>query len=359
MPRRPAWIVGAGYGVLLLLLLATHAWDPLFFATLGPQWARHDPAGAKRADGMIFHAIAQDPVGARARYGTYRAERILYPLLAKLLAFGRPALIAWTLVLVNWAAIVLGTEIVHRLVRRAGGPDGIALAYGAWAGLGSALLKDTAEPVTYLAALAGIWWLQTGRTWQACGAFYCALLGRETAVLLVGPYLLQAGSGKKGVRRLIPALSVIGLWLAWLLFVRLSPPGTGAKRPTLVPLIGFAATRLLDLPTSLAWLVIPAGVVAVLSVRGLRAAPTDPRLWSALLNALLVLSLPPDTAELLWHSTRVGTGLVASTLLAAPIASSAPSWYRGLAVVYASSAIWTAAVALRYLLWDVVTLPGN
>jgi hypothetical protein len=48
---RPASIVAGFYGLLLFLLLSTHAWDPLFFATLGPQWARHDPGGAKAADG--------------------------------------------------------------------------------------------------------------------------------------------------------------------------------------------------------------------------------------------------------------------------------------------------------------------
>jgi hypothetical protein len=308
---------------------------------------------------MIFHALAQDPLKAGTRFGVYRAQRIAYPLLARLLAVGQPALIPWTLVLVNWAAITLGTEIVHRLVRRAGAPAWIALAYGAWAGLGSALLKDTSEAVTYLAAVAGIWWMQAGRTLPACAAFYCALLGRETAVLLVGPYLLSAGAGREGIRRLGPALSVIGPWVAWLLYVQLVMPEWGGGHPPLAPGVGFTATRWLDLVPSLVWLVIPAAVIAVVSIRGLCAAPTDPRLWAALLNALLVLSLPRGTAEMLWHSARLGTGLVASTVLATPIEEAAPSLYRALAAVYVSSALWTVAVTVRYLVWDVVALPWN
>jgi len=129
--RRPAVLVGVGYGVALLLLLATHAWDPRFFATIGPEWLRHDPTGSKASDGMIFHAIAVDPLGRGIAVGAYRMERILYPLLARVLASGVPSLVPWTLVLINWAAIVLGTEILYRFLARAGAPGWIALAYGA------------------------------------------------------------------------------------------------------------------------------------------------------------------------------------------------------------------------------------
>ena len=135
---RPACLVGVGYGLVLFLLLMTHNWDPLFFATLGPEWARHDPAGVKRADGMIFHAIASDPFGSAVRFGNYRMERILYPMLARSLSLGRPVLIPWALVLINWAGIILGTELVYQLLRRAGSPSWMALAYGAWGGLGGA-----------------------------------------------------------------------------------------------------------------------------------------------------------------------------------------------------------------------------
>ena len=37
------------------------------------------------------------------RWGAYRTERIVYPWLAVVIAFARPALIPWTLVLVDWA----------------------------------------------------------------------------------------------------------------------------------------------------------------------------------------------------------------------------------------------------------------
>ena len=358
--RRPALLVGVGYGLAILLLLATHAWDPAFFATLGPQWHRHDPQHRKASDGIFYHAIAQEPFAAPV-HSAYRRERILYPLLAHVLALGRPALVPWALVLANWAAIILGTEILYRLLRRAGAPGWIAVAYGAWAGLGLALLKDTAEPVTYLSALLGIWWLERGRRLLGYSALLGALLGRETAVFLVAPYLFLAGGRRAGIQRWLPGLAVLTVWQVWVLAVRLSLHGS--PRPDLwlwlIPLRGFRATRPFDLPFSVIYLIIPAALMLALAVRGLRRAPADPALWSMVLNAFLVLSLPPVTATLAWHSARVSTGLAASLVLATSLQQSAPRTWRGLAVGLATSGCWTVAVIVRYLFWDVVVVPGG
>jgi hypothetical protein len=359
---RPAALVGAGYGVVLLLLLVTHAWDPLFFATLGPQWLRHDPQNRRAADGTIYHAIAREPFGATGA-GAYRQQRILYPLLAHVLALGSPSLIPWTLVLANWAAIVLGTEILYRLLLRAGAPGWMALAYGAWAGLGLALLKDTAEPVTYLSALLGIWWLERGKTRLAYPAFLGSLLGRETALLLVAPYLFLADGRRTGIRRWLPGLLVLGLWRAWVIGVRLWLHGTPSSGHRwwlwLIPLLGFRATRPFDLPFSVIYLLVPAAVMLVLAVRRLRRTPADPALWAIVLNALLVLSLPRGTAALVWHSARVSTGFVASLVLATSLQHSMPRTWRVLATLFASSAGWTIAAVVRYLFWDVFVVPGS
>jgi hypothetical protein len=358
--RRPALLVGVGYGLAIVLLLATHAWDPKFFATLGPQWHRHDPEQRKASDGIFYHAIAQEPFG-EAVHSAYRRERILYPLLAHVLALGRPSLVAWTLVLANWAAIILGTEILYRLLLRTGAPGWIAIAYGAWAGLGLALLKDTAEPVTYLSALLGIWWLERGRTLLGYSALLAALLGRETAVFLVVPYLFLAGERRAGIRRWLPGLVVLGLWQVWVLAVRLSLHGSPASGLWLwrIPLRGFRWTRLFDLPFSVIYLIIPAVLMLVLAVRGLRRAPADPALWAMVLNAFLVLSLPPATATLVWHSARVSTGLAASLVLATSLQQSAPRTWRVLAVGLATSSAWTIIVIVRYVFWDVVAVPGG
>jgi hypothetical protein len=354
---RPTTVVALFYGVVLMLLLATHSWDPLFFATLGPEWARHDPTGSKRADGSTFYALARDPIESARRHGAYRLSHVLYPLLARLLALGQPELIAWTLVLVNWAAIVLGTELMHRLLARHGAPSWTALAYGAWGGLGLALLHDTAEPTAYLAALLGIWCLDRGRLVLASGAFLASLLGREILVFLVGPYLLAAGRSRRGARRWLPAIVVLVLWLTWLAatnrWVGRSQPPSGAFH---LPFLGYGATRSVDLPFTLVQIVVPAVLVTAYAARRLAKDPRRPALWAALANGLLVLMLGPRVTELLWHSGRVSTGLVAASLLALPLGRGSEPLGRVLALVYMTSVSWTIAVTVRYLMWDQISL---
>ena len=355
---RPSTVVAAFSGIALLLLLATHAWDPEFFATRGPQWTRHYPAMQKSAsDGIIFHALASRPAEAVERLAAYRVNRILYPMLAWLLALGQPGLAAWTLVLVNWAAITLGTELMHRLIERRGGSSWWALGYGAWVGLGLALLHDTAEPATYLAALLGVWLLDRERPVLASAAFLAALLGRETALLLVGPYLVAAGRGRRGIGRWLPVAVVLGLWLGWLastaLWIGRSQPAPGVLG---LPFLGYRATRGTDLPVTLVFVLLPAVVVVAYAARRLIRAPARPELWAALANGVLVIVLGTRVAGLLWHSGRVATGLVAATLLAVPLGRGASPLGRALAALYAVSAVWTIAVVARFLFWGVLSL---
>jgi hypothetical protein len=345
--------VGLFLGAVVLALLATHDWDPQFFATRGPQWKRHDPQLRKQADGTIFYEFAADPVGAAQHHARFRTARILYPLTARVLAVGREDLLPWTLVLINIAAIVLGTEVVHRLLERRGLPSWAALAYGGWGGLGLALLHDTSEPLAYLCALLGIAWLEQGRAALAAIACLGALLTRESTVLLVAPYLLL-GREERGRSRWPLALAVFAAWGAWLLAVAAVSGGPSSPEPMpVLPLAGYRATRLLDLPATLVYLLGPSLVTLAFALRWLWRRPADAALWGLALNALLVVWLPPKTAELLWHSGRLSTGLVAATLLATPLATSSPRLWRALAAIFASSASWTAAVAARYLLWNV------
>jgi hypothetical protein len=352
---RPAVIVAAFYGVVVMALLATHAWDPLFFATLGPQWERHDPELSKQADGIIYFDFATDPLGAATRWERVRMARILYPLVAHVLALGQVGLVGWSLLLVNLVAIVLGTGIVSRLLERRGVSPWVALGYGGWCGLGLALLHGTAEPLGYLCALAGVTAQERGRPALAAAAFLGALLTRETLLLMVAPFLVLGRRESAGAARWVVPLSVVAAWAGWRGIVLLV--GIGATGPwgTMwrLPLSGFRATRLLDLPATVVFLLVPAALVFGWAARELWRRPGDASLWAAALNALLVLWLPPKTAEILWHSGRLSTGLVAATLIAAPLASANPRLWRALAILFAGSALWTVAVTLRYLFWDV------
>ena len=346
---RPAFVVAAFYGVIVVALLASHAWDPRFFATVGPQWERHDPGLRKQGDGRIYYEFASDPVETAARRARFRTARILYPAVAHVLALGRASLVGWTLLLVNVLSIVLGTAILQRLLERRGLPGWAALGYGLWGGLGVALLHGTAEPVAYLCVLAGLAAQDRGRPMLAGMAYLGGLLGRETTGALAAPYLLAGRGARPAV-----ALGVAAAWVVWLAVVAVAgigpllQPGIGLR----LPLVSYSATRWLDLPPTLLFLVLPALAVLGWAVGALRVRPADASVWAAGVNALLVVWLPPRTTELFWHGGRLSTGLVAATLVCVPLAISAPRLWRTLTLVFATSALWTLAIAARYLFWE-------
>lgn len=352
---RPSVLVALFYATVVLSLLATHAWDPRFFATVGPQWERHDPRLEKQADGSIFFAFATDPAGTAGQHPRLRIARMLYPLAARALTFGHVDQVGWSLLLINLAAIVLGTELMHHLLARRGLSPWFALVYGAWGGLGSALLHGTAEALGYLCVLAGIEAQDRDHPVLAGLAFLSGAVTRETTLVLAVPYLLLSRRDRPAFR--LVALAVLGGWGAWLAIVTMLGSGpilpSGAQPQ--IPLAGFLSTRLLDLPVTLVYIIAPALLVLGWAARELWRRPADASLWAAFLNALLILEFREGNAEIFWHSGRLSTGFVAAILLAAPLAASAPRVWRALTILLATSLGWTVAVTLRFMFWTVTS----
>src|SRR5690348_16603456 len=127
--RRSPWVVAgcvlAVYAVWIgAYLLGGH--DIRDFINVGTRFLgqsnvssaiRDDPTYRYRSpdgigyDGQFAYYIALDPPNAHVYmdFPAYRYTRILYPMLARALAFGQPALIPYTLLLINYLAVVGGT----------------------------------------------------------------------------------------------------------------------------------------------------------------------------------------------------------------------------------------------------------
>jgi len=108
------WLVVTVVALLYLgLTLAAHDMDPLSLAQIGTRFSQGDPAGSEGYDGQFAYFIAVDPLGAAPLIDVpaYRYQRIVYPLLARLLALGRREWIPWMLPLVNLIALAAGTRL--------------------------------------------------------------------------------------------------------------------------------------------------------------------------------------------------------------------------------------------------------
>lgn len=169
-------------------------------------------------DGKESYFVAVDPFPDRDYKVPYRLKRILYPFAAHVLAFGHRTLLPWTMFLVNYAAILLGTFFLARLLADAGRPPVLALIYGVSIGEITGLKYSLTSPLALALAVAGIFAWRRGRAWVAAACFALSLLSNEYTLVI--PLALAAAAFLQGRRRhaIVLAASLLP-WVAYLVYI--------------------------------------------------------------------------------------------------------------------------------------------
>jgi len=304
--------------------------DPLAFALLGTRFSEGNPQGTEGYDGQFAYQIALRPLDAAPYLDVpaYRYQRILYPMLARLLALGRPGLIPWTLILVNLAAIGLGTWFTERLLVDLGASRWYALVYGLY---GAQLLALRADLNEALAQALVMWailaWARDGR-WLAVVAFGLAALAKETALIFLAAYMLytlQRRAWRWAVAlgaAAIPFVAYQFLLWSWLGEFGVGSGGAGATSFSLVPLGGLLEIASVDVYALLliSLIVVPLSVLPAiagifLSLRDLGRGEAHPFLFCLLLHGIMILLLPNSTFREPAAMLRLTQGLMVSMLL--------------------------------------------
>jgi hypothetical protein len=329
--QRP-WVV-----VLILtcayvaLTLARYGGDPLSFALVGTRYSEGDPAGSPGYDGQFAYYIARDP-STGWRYcdaPAYRYQRILYPLLAWLLALGRESWVPWTLIVVNVLALTAGTYFTERLLARHGASRWYALSYGLYGGLVAGVRLDLTEPLAYGLVQGGLWLWVGRRRLPAAGLLAAAALAKETALIAVGGLLLHLALEGRWRRGLALGLSTgvpFALWQG-ILWLWLGAPGLGsggamATPFEVLPFMGLLRVAAVSLPAFLLLAAVEGPLFALPSVWGVATAGRDlfrgrrhPWVANLALQSAVLPFLPFSTWREPLAMARLATGLVAATLL--------------------------------------------
>jgi hypothetical protein len=328
---RPWWLVAAVTLIYLGIIVAAADGDPLALATLGTRFSEGRPAGSEGYDGQFAYYIARDPLHGwlQCDIPAYRYQRILYPMLARLLALGQETWIAYTLPLVNVLALAAGTWLTEQLLLRYRMSRWYAVTYGLYAGQLMSARLDLNEPLSYTLVQAAILAGERGR-WRWCVfAFALAALAKETALVFVAGYLLFLLARRQGKRLVglalgagLPFLGWQAVLWAWLGQPGLGSGGAGATGWEILPFRGLWSVGAINLRALalLALVMVPLAVVPTLL--SLWAAGRD--LWRGrwhpitamlLTNALVMLFLPQSTYREFLGMLRLTTGLVVSTIL--------------------------------------------
>ena len=347
-------------GLLALLIgvlyagwrLAEANWDPLALAELGSRYALGAPDGSPGYDGQFYYYIAStlspQAVVEHLDVPAYRFQRILYPLLARLLALAQPAWIPWTLLGLNLVAHALGTAALAAYLEGKGLKGQYALSYGLWVGLIAPVGLDLNEPLSFALVIAAWLLLERRRSLAAAACLGLALFAKETALIfwfaaLVGTLLNSRD------RRLLAGLSAGGLafaaWQLWLLseFGRIGL-GSGGDMATpfeWIPFMGLWRVGTVNLRAVLLFSIIfgptvvgPAIWGAIASLRTLFAGSRGPSEFGLLLSSLAIMALPFSTFREPLGLVRAADGLVlavvffASGQYAAAQAGARRGWLR-------------------------------
>lgn len=337
-------------------------------------------------DGQYFYYMALDPIHARfyMDWPSYRYTRMLYPLAARLLAFGKPALIPYTLLLLNWLAIGGGTLAVAAWLKRRNLSPWLALVYGLYPGLIIAYQHDLSEPLAYGLVALGIYVYDGSgrrRLLLAGAAFGLAALARETtlvfAIFYAAAALLASGhpEGNPGAQRGArwfaharvgwrPALTLAGLAIGpiaiykcflWLWLGSSGVPASVLPEPIpfegLVALWPWNSQQILGILT----VVAPALICAAAGIWALRQGMNRVQIWILLAHILLfVVLLSYTTYYDIYSTARVATGVMLAALSCIPAIDQVTGKNR--TWLLASAGLWLALLpwlfATNFFYWS-------
>jgi hypothetical protein len=325
-----AFLIGALYAGWRL---AEANWDPLALAELGTRYALGEPDGSPGYDGQFNYYIAStlspQAVVEHLDVPAYRYQRILYPLLARLLALARPAWIPWTLLGLNLIAHALGTAALAAYLEGKGLRGWYALSYGLWVGLIAPVGLDLNEPLSFALVIAGWLLLERRRPLAAAACLGLALFAKETALIFWFAALAAALLTSRD-RRLRAGLAAGGLafagWQLWLLtqFGRIGL-GSGGDMATpfeWLPFMGLWRIGTVNPRALVLFLIIfgptvvgPAVWGAIASLRTLVAGSRSPSEFGLLFSSAAIMALPFSTFREPLGLVRAADGLVLAVML--------------------------------------------
>jgi hypothetical protein len=211
--------LGSGYAVCLALaFLFAHHGDLLSFARVSPRFLVGDTTAWFGSDGQFAYFIARDPLHAVAHLDVpaYRLQRILYPILAYMLALGRAEWVPLALVVVNVVAIGAGTGAFSALLDKESAPPWVPLLFFAWFGVAQVLLYDLNEITALAFSLWALLFFFQDELLLAGVLFGLGALAKDMAFLCSIPVLLSLAFKRRWRSSLLLGLLSFGPYVLWM-----------------------------------------------------------------------------------------------------------------------------------------------
>ncbi|MCX6712625.1 MAG: hypothetical protein NTY66_00240 [Candidatus Vogelbacteria bacterium] len=181
----------------------------------------------RQYDGLYYYGLALDPqcsdlcAGKNAKEVIMRVERVVYPLLAFWLSFGRRALLPMALILINLLALAGSSFLLLRFLEKYRADPRLVYLWGFGVGAILCLTRDLPFLLMFFFILAALFCLDRKKNFLASGLFLLAMLTGEIALSVIAPVVLFLALKKKWRAATIVSLSLVAYagW-QWLLALR-------------------------------------------------------------------------------------------------------------------------------------------
>ncbi|MDQ7034123.1 MAG: hypothetical protein Q9P01_04610 [Anaerolineae bacterium] len=190
---RPAFI--APLLCLIYVLAVVNVYDDaLAIVTIGSEFApeelENNEYTEKGYDGQFVYYLARYGIDSEAYIDvpSYRAQRILLPVLGRIVSFGQDSLLVWALLLVNLIALGGGTVLLEKLLVEHKANRWIALGFALSLGMFGAARLITTETLAYALALGGIYLMRHNRWRWAAVIFALSVLSKEMTLFFPAAY---------------------------------------------------------------------------------------------------------------------------------------------------------------------------
>jgi len=180
-------------------------------------------------DGQFYYCVAMDPFLKKGHFkNAFRQQRILYPLIARLLAFGKERFLAHSLYLTNLLGLSMGMYFFILLLRRQFLHPMWSIFYGLSASSIMAILHDTPSALSIGLIIAATYFYMQNKRILTIAFMAAAFLAREDSIVFLLPLLIWDYQCKKTIKRIAVFLTCLIPFFIWQVFV--------AKKTGLIPL---------------------------------------------------------------------------------------------------------------------------
>jgi hypothetical protein len=310
---------------LVVRILSSHEWNPHAFILERPRDIPATQTWGVGYDGRFTYSLATNPWGSVEGLDqpAFRYQRILFPLLARILSMNNPLLVPWNMILINLVATALLCSALAYLLKQRGASSWLSLTVVFSLGYLLTIRMDLNEPLALGLALLG--WVLYEKDKLTLAIILFALSGLTKEIGLIFPIALSVWEAlnKNWSRSLALGLGSVAPYIIWygILFnwFGISQVQADQSRPILIPFWGikYLKNPFSQLVVGL-WVLIPALIAGLLSALDL---------WGAKYSrpgrdALLVLSHVGLIAVLPWPTwedpiaiLRMGIGLQIAILV--------------------------------------------